>query len=119
MPKSETRYVYRRGQRGIFAEIYFPRRVAAQGTIFNALADGYREEAVKTYLKSNIQELLEELQDYWQIFDPEQYSKGRKRSAQLSLQDALKRIDTYKSPFHGWSNYAVDGVFFNARGEAI
>ncbi len=119
MSKPATTYVYHRGQRGIFAEIYFPRRIAAQGTIFTALEGGYKEEVVKTYLKDNIDELLEELRDYWQIFDPNQYTNKRKKSVQLSPKEAFDRIDMYKSPFSGWSNYAVDGVFFNSRGEPI
>lgn len=107
-------YVYHRGQHGIFAEIYFPRRSAAQGTIFTALQEGYKENTVKRYLEKNASELLEELKAYQQIFDPRQYDKkGKKRRAAISTSEAEERIAMYRSPFKGWSNYAVDGVWFN------
>jgi len=105
MPEPATTYAYQRGERGIFAEIYFPRRVAAQGTIFKALQEGYSEDIVKTYLEHNVEALLEELRDYRQIFDPHQYDAERRRRAQLSVANALARIAMYASPFKGWSNY--------------
>ncbi len=51
IPMTEkTRYVFARSEQSIFSEIYFPKRAAYYGTIFNALRYGYREAVVKRYL---------------------------------------------------------------------
>ncbi|MEK9184946.1 MAG: hypothetical protein AAB866_02150, partial [Patescibacteria group bacterium] len=36
-----------------------------------------------------------------------------------SENEALERINMYKSPFKGWSTYSVDGVFFDDEGKLI
>ena len=99
------------GQRGIFVEVYFPRRVTAQGTIFSALELGYQEAEVKRYLKINLPRLLQEFREAQQVFHPDWYG-CRKKEQGPTVEDAQKRIDGYVSPFVGWSNYVVDGVFF-------
>lgn len=120
MPELVVTYVYRRGQHGIFSEVYFPRRVAAQGTIFTALQEGHEENIVKEYLKTHAEELLEEIKEYQQMFNPHQYDeKRRKRQAPISVDEARERIAIYKSPFFGWSNYVVDGVFFGEGNKMI
>ena len=111
MPETALTYL-RRGQRGIFAEVYFPRRVAAQGTIFTALKEGYQEAWVKDYLRLNVPALLQELQDYRHLFDPQWYDVPARRKVKPTAEDALARIASYVSPFFGWSNYVVDGVFW-------
>jgi hypothetical protein len=108
----------RRGQRGIFVEVYFPRRVTAQGTIFKALEDGYKEENVKDYLLGNLPRLLQEFREAQQVFHPDWYGR-RKRKDGPTVEDGRKRIDMYKSSFFGWSNYVVDGVFFGEGGKMI
>ena len=113
MTEPRINYLYRRGQHGIFSEIYFPRRVAAQGTIFTALEEGHKEDIVKAYLNTHVEELLEELKEYQQIFGSHQF--GEKRKKAYSLNDAKERITSYKSPFFGWSNYVVDGVFWSKK----
>jgi hypothetical protein len=105
----------RRGQRGIFTEIYFPQRVAAQGTIFTALQEGYHGEVVKTYLVDHIDYLIEELQEHWHLLDPNPEWKRTKPTRD----EVEKRIGLYKSPFFGWSNYAVGGVFWSKRKKMI
>ncbi len=116
MPESVTTYLYRRGQHGIFSEVYFPRRVAAQGTIFTALQEGHEESIVKEYLGIHAEKLLEEIKEYQQIFDPHQYDgKRKKRQTPPSVYEARERIAMYKSPFFGWSNYVVDGVFWSKK----
>ncbi len=118
MPETALTYL-RRGQRGIFQEVYFPRRVAAQGTIFNALETGHNEAEVKRYLQDNADVLLQELQDYRHIFDSQWYDVPARRKQKLTREDALARITSYVSPFMGWSNYVVDGVFFGKNGQMI
>ena len=116
MPEPVTSYVYRRGQHGIFSEVYFPRRVAAQGTIFTTLQEGHEESIVKEYLSIHAEKLLEEIKEYQQMFDPHQYDeKRKKKQAPFSVEGARERIAMYKSPFYGWSNYVVDGVFWGKK----
>ncbi len=40
MEEKVPEYVFMRGQRGIFAEVYFPKRVTYQSAIFVALQEG-------------------------------------------------------------------------------
>ncbi len=114
MAKKKVTFL-RRGLRGIFTEIYFPQRVAAQGTIFTALQNGYQAEAVKTYLINEIDDLIEELQEHWHLLDPNPEWKRTKPTQD----EVAKRIALYKSPFFGWSNYAVGGVFWSKRKKMI
>jgi hypothetical protein len=110
----ETALTYlQQGQRGIFAEVYFPRRVGAQGTIFDALEQGYNEEEVKHYLQTNVDVLLKEFPHHLPVFDSRWYDSPPKRGKDLAKEEALKRIESYVSPFFGWSNYVVDGVWFD------
>lgn len=115
MAEPTKTYVHLSGQRGIFCEVYFPRRVVAQGTIFTALKEGHHESYVKKYLTRHITKIFQEMEDYRHVFHPHQYDKESVRSADLSEQDALERIKMYQSPFYGWSNYVVDGVFWDDK----
>lgn len=112
MPE-KTRYIFARSEQSIFSEIYFPKRAAYYGTIFNALRFGYNEPHVKDYLTENVQVLLNDFKDYPALFDPQDYTRERRVKTPVSVSDALKRINAYKSSFKGWSIYSVDGVFFD------
>ncbi|MDP3661548.1 MAG: hypothetical protein Q8R17_01740 [bacterium] len=111
----KTRYVFARSEQSIFSEIYFPKHAAYQGTIFGALRDGYKEAHVKDYLTIGVnnEALLDEFKDYPALFDPDDYTKVRRVKTPVSIAEAEKRIEMYKSPFKGWSIYSVDGVFFD------
>lgn len=112
-------YLYARGARGQFVEVYFPKKVIFQERIFNTLKDGYSEEIVKTRLSTNIHGLLKELAEYSNLLDPYRYNPSRiPRVSKSPIAKARKRIAMYKSPFKGWSMYEVDGVFFSKRGHA-
>lgn len=114
MEIQETSLAYlQRGQRGVFSEIYFPRRVVAQGTIFDALENGFHESRVKEYLKGNTKALLGELLAHRQFFDPHWYDTSEIKRQVLTAQDIKSRIEQYVSPFFGWSNYVTDGVFWS------
>jgi|SRR3972149_5247892 len=121
MQGKKERYEFQRGYRGVFAEIYFPKKVVHQGTIFNALREGYYENKVKDYLCLNIDTLLEELQDYPDLFDPDQYKFDKPIQGAIIIgpKEAKERIDKYRSPFKGWSLYQVDGVFFDEEDNLI
>ena len=111
-------YVFTRGQRGIFAEVYFPKKVAYQPEIFRALKNGLKEADVKNYLRTNLFAIRSEMKDYLQIFDPSQYRRHRWiENPEVSPLQAEKRINRYKSPFYGWSMYEVDGTFRGNRGK--
>ena len=117
---SETALTYlKRGERGIFIEVYFPRRVAVQGTIFDALEDGHNEEIVKEYIQRNVDALMQELPRHLRVFDSKWYDIPKSRKKKLTKKNALTRIESYISPFFGWSNYVVDGVFFGEDGKMI
>jgi len=114
MPKKpEIRYVISRSEQSIFSEIYFPKRAAYYGTIFDALRYGYEEATVKEYMEKHAPVLLEEYRAYPALFDPDDYTKMRRVKIPVSVAKAEKRIEMYKSPFKGWSTYTVDGVFFD------
>ncbi|MDP3661420.1 MAG: hypothetical protein Q8R17_01015 [bacterium] len=112
MPE-KTQYIFARSEQSIFSEIYFPKHAAYQGTIFDALEDGYSEKVVKDYMTVKVSELLTEFKDYPALFDPNDYANTRRVKTPVSITEALKRIEMYKSPFKGWSIYSVDGVFFD------
>jgi hypothetical protein len=115
----ETALTYlQQGQRGIFAEVYFPRRVGAQGTIFTALEEGYDAAKVKEYLQSNVHLLLQEMPHHLRVFDSRWYDIPTRRAKGPAKEAALARIENYVSPFFGWSNYVVDGVWFDDNPES-
>ncbi len=111
--KQETRYLISRSEQSIFTEIYFPKRAAYYGTIFNALRYGFEEERVRKYIYENVKVLLEEYRAYPALFDPDDYTKVRRVTTPVSIDKARERIKIYHSPFKGWSTYTVDGVFFD------
>lgn len=117
MPDSVTKYVFARSERSIFTEIYFPKRAAYQGAIFDTLRLGLKERKVKGYLRENVEALREEFQNLPAILDPHEYTTPQRRKTIPSIKEALARIRLYKSPFYGWSMYTVDGVFLGKRGK--
>lgn len=111
MPELNKSYYFHSSERGMYIEIYFPKRAAYYGTIFDALRDGYYEDKVKQYLRENVRQLINEFQAFPDLFSPHRYT--RKPSRALPTQEeALQRIEMYKSPFNGWSIYDVSGVWF-------
>lgn len=116
---TEKRYVFNRSDCGIFAEVYFPKKAAYQGAIYDALREGYDEQHVKRYLSDNVTELISELQNYEDVFDPDQYDREEEvEGVPITKQDAIRRIQNYSPIFKGYSVYSVDGVFFDDVGKA-
>lgn len=120
MEKEKSVYFLSRGERGVSCKIYFPKKIAYQGTIFKGLEDGLEEEKVKSSLKRDLPELLVELKDYPNLFNPLQYdARGRrKKKAQPTLEEAKQRVDMYQSVFSGSSMEEVDGVWLGKQGIA-
>jgi hypothetical protein len=111
----DTRYMFTRSAPGIWTELYFPKKAAYQGAIFDALRSGFDPERVRTYLKQHAAELIEEFQTDWpEILDPGRYTRTDPRTTIPVLErEAIQRILAYSSVFFGYSMYSVDGVFFN------
>jgi hypothetical protein len=94
----------------------FPKKIAFQGAIFQALRDGLDEKFVRRKLESYAQLLLEtELSIYPHWFDPDRYISPGLRTNRPTSEEAQRRMAMYKSPFGGWSMYEVDGVFLSKR----
>ena len=104
-------YLYTLRHPGVFAEFYFPKRVAYQSEIVEALEQGVNESKVKKYLLWYAREFPKELGAYPYILDPQRYT-GRKTET-ISLADVKKRVEMYKNPFFGWSTYDAGGAFLN------
>lgn len=119
MATSETSYLFRRNEYCIFVEIYFPKRAAYYGAVFNALRYGYDEKVVKKYLRDNAIALLEEFSAFPDLFNPGRYTATKSRKESVSLEEALERIAMYESFFKGWSTHTVDGVFFDSNDNPI
>jgi hypothetical protein len=115
----EVIYPFGMTERIVFAEIYFPKRAAYYGAIFNALRFGYSADTVRDYLSRKSEALLEELKDYPGLFDPHQYEHDVRKNKRLNVDDAKARIAMYVSPFKGWSTFSVDGVFFGEDGRVF
>ncbi len=109
-------YEFEPGKRSIFAEIYFPKKVAYQGAIFEALEGGLKEEYVRTELVRLAQLLLgTELSVYPHWFNPDRYTSDELPTERPTVEQAKARMNMYSSPFYGWSMYEVDGVFLSKR----
>jgi hypothetical protein len=114
--ESAISYEFQPGKRSIFAEIYFPKKIAFQGAIFQALRDGLNEGFVKRKLEGYAPLLLEtELSVYPHWFDPVRYTSAELRTNRPTNEEAQQRMAMYESPFYGWSMYEVDGVFLSKR----
>lgn len=105
-------YEFSISERIFLAEIYFPKRAAYYGAIFDALRKGYDAGIVRKYLERNAAKILEEWKGYPALFDPRQYESDVHRKDRCTVEEAKERIAMYVSPFTGWSTYSVDGVFF-------
>jgi hypothetical protein len=117
--KPHARYILSSSDSGTSAEIYFPKRAAYQGAIFDALRNGFYESAVKEYLTNNAAELIEELRDWSQVLDPLKYASEKPLFRALSVADVVARIGMYRSVFKGYSMYTVEGVFFSDQTQTI
>lgn len=115
----DVNYFCGRSEIGMFSEIYFPKRAAYYGAIFDALRYGYKENVVKKYFQDHIDNLMDELKTFPDLFDPYKFTAAKLRKNPVSKEEALRRIDMYASPFRGWSIYSVDGVWFDENDDPV
>ncbi|MDP3735539.1 MAG: hypothetical protein Q8R39_03880 [bacterium] len=108
-------YRFRMSERAIYAEIFFPKKVVYMSRIYLALEASLKESVVKRDLTTNAASLLVELQDYTNLFDPNQYRRTHPRTTAITVAEAHQRIARYRSVIAGWSIYEVDGVYRNPR----
>lgn len=113
MTDSALSYSFTRSERSIFTEIYFPKRAAYQGAVFDALRFGFDESRVKEYLRKKARFLRNEFKTFPSILDPHEYTTPERRKTVPSIGEIEARINMYQSPFYGWSVYSVDGMYFN------
>jgi hypothetical protein len=118
-PPRRARYILSSSHSGTSADVYFPKRAAYQGAIFDALRSGFYESEVKQYLINNAAELIEELRDWAEVLDPYKYTQNVDPDRALSLAEAVERIGMYRSVFHGYSVLAVDGVYFSPQTQTL
>ncbi|OGZ54446.1 MAG: hypothetical protein A3B25_00715 [Candidatus Ryanbacteria bacterium RIFCSPLOWO2_01_FULL_48_26] len=113
-------YPFARGERGLFVEVYFPKKVEFQARIFNTLKNGRDAKLVKAYFKKHARKLLTELALYPNLFDPDWYNTHPTERVEIrkpTVARARRRFDAYVSQFQGWSMNEVDGMFF--KGEKV
>ncbi|PJE64050.1 MAG: hypothetical protein COU90_04220 [Candidatus Ryanbacteria bacterium CG10_big_fil_rev_8_21_14_0_10_43_42] len=113
----QVSYLFNPGRRSILVEVYFPRRIRTQGTIFKALNDGLHADNVRKYLTANVENLMREIVAYPHWFNPNRYDADE---SYVDATDAARaRMNMYQTVFYGWSEYAVDGVFLKVDGVSI
>ncbi len=120
MKIEQTMYPFARGERGLFVEVYFPKKAEFQAGIFNTLQNGKNIKLIKAYFKGYAQKLLTELALYPNLFDPDWYKTPPTERVEIrtpTIAGARRRFDAYVSQFHGWSIDEVDGMFF--KGEKV
>ncbi len=103
-------YIFDPGNRSILAEIFLPKRISLQGTLYNTLEAGLDFKKVKAYLVDKARDLQRDyLQAYQEWFDPHRY--GYKNNFISRDSDAAGRMERCKRVFFGWSTYEISGVF--------
>ncbi len=120
MKIEQTMYPFARGERGLFVEVYFPKKAEFQATIYDTLKYGRDVKKVKAYFKRHARKLLAELALYPNLFDPDWYKTPPAERVEIckpTIAGARKRFDAYVSQFRGWSMNEVDGMFF--KGEKV
>ena len=73
----QVSYLFVPSDQGSFFEVYFPKRAAYYGPIFDALRYGYEEEKVKEYLKGKVTDLLGEFKLLPDLFSPHRYTTAK------------------------------------------
>jgi len=110
-------YVFDAGNRSIIAEIFLPRRISLQGTLYETLEDGLNHSKVREYLVEQAISLKKDyLSAYAEWFDPKRYGHTNKRGWKSLGDDAKDRVRRCKQVFFGWSTYEVSGVFLKKNG---
>lgn len=93
MSVPEKVYFFNSSERGLFVEIYFPKRAAYYGAIFKALRRGHNEALVKRYLQEDVVDLINEFQIFPDLFKASRYTSIKGSRTLPSKEEALERIE--------------------------
>ena len=99
-------YRFNRFEPALFVEIYLPKKIRYQGTLYTSLRTGFDFEQIKRHLitPDHFAKISEFLEDYDTIYD--MYKRN-------DITEITERVAVMQQSFSGYSMYEVDGVFFN------
>jgi len=91
---NSIRYAFNPSEHGIFVEIYLPKKAEFQGTLYQALTEGFDIEMVRKHFQAKRERIDAFLQGHYSC-------EGR--------------IETMQQVFYGYSMYEVDGVYYDSK----
>jgi hypothetical protein len=87
-------YAFNPSEHGIFVEIYLPKKAEFQGTLYQALTEGFDVEKVRAHFQAKREQINAFLQGHY---------------------NCDGRIATMRQVFYGYSMYEVDGVYYDSK----
>jgi hypothetical protein len=87
-------YAFNPSEHGIFVEIYLPKKAEFQGTLYQALTEGFDIEKVRSHFQAKRERINAFLQGHYRCDG---------------------RIETMQQVFYGYSMYEVDGVYYDPK----
>ncbi|MGH9427772.1 MAG: hypothetical protein ACRD2L_15900 [Terriglobia bacterium] len=87
-------YAFNPSEHGIFVEIYLPKKAEFQGTLYQALTEGFDIEKVRGHFRAKREQINAFLQGHYSCDG---------------------RIETMQQVFYGYSMYEVDGVYYDLK----
>jgi len=101
MTSKESIYEFTPSEGGIFVEIYLPKRSEYQGTLYEALTEGFKVTKVRDHFRNNGEDVRGFLKDHY----ADEYTDAK--------------VENMSQVFFGYSMYEVDGVFWDDDIEEI
>lgn len=87
-------YAFNPSEHGIFVEIYLPKKAEFQGTLYQALTEGFDIEKVRSHFQEKRERINAFLQGHYRCDG---------------------RIESMQQVFYGYSMYEVDGVYYDSK----
>ncbi|MBM3802314.1 MAG: hypothetical protein FJW26_08400 [Acidimicrobiia bacterium] len=87
-------YAFNPSEHGIFVEIYLPKKAEFQGTLYQALTEGFDVDKVRSHFQAKRERINAFLRGHY---------------------NCDGRIESMQQVFYGYSMYEVDGVYYDAR----
>jgi hypothetical protein len=87
-------YAFNPSEHGIFVEIYLPKKAEFQGTLYQALTEGFDIERVRGHFQAKRGQINAFLQGHYSCDG---------------------RIERMQQVFYGYSMYEVDGVYYDSK----
>lgn len=87
-------YAFNPSEHGIFVELYLPKKAEFQGTLYQALTEGFDIEKVRAHFRAKREQINAFLQGHYSCDG---------------------RIETMQQVFYGYSMYEVDGVYYDSK----